>query len=883
MCSKLYGLICICWLCALGTLDASAQSQIPARDSLKPISRVKVRALQYLLGGTGDGTYRQTAVRTNDNWVDNVLKEEFEPLVWQDSLAMTMNVRLNLLAADLRRMAIVFQSSGSRHEQSRELKQRIEVGLENILMYFKPGSPRPGNWYPWLINLPNNLGATGLLMESSLSEDLLDRLRNALRDQLSGKMVLTGTNAAWEARNHIYLALLDKDTDRLQRAADYVFRTVRYGTKQGVREDYCYLYHGQLPYAGGYGTGFAQTVAEFIYVFADTPFAISPRHFDVVANLLLEHTRWFLVDGHIDLHVRGRTFKRQDSWNRILEAVLVLAQIQDERREEMTNTALAMLSANPEVELTLTSAGFADRLPRQPAALPTGFRYWPTGEIGVYRQPAYHVGFRQFSERVQDYEYLNREDGGEGEEGWNLAYGFTNILRTDGSGSWYTAGEMRPEIDMEHLPGITSRIGGHPVNPKFKRDPNKLTMSTTGFSLNFGTSNFAGGVGWKDGGLAGFILEPAYGDYVAQKSLHFFPQGFWALGSGITSTAAPDDVSHKPVHTTLFQWVSVNGRPILELPDDQIILNEGTQISLKRVPWLWLQEDSIGVVFPTPTDIMVRVRGRVITAWLDHGSHPKNDRYAYAMLPHASPRDTEDFADELPFLPVRYDGNVHAVKEKVGQSESLVFFKPDTALGIRSASPALVYHRKDEKGGIYTVQNPLHNQEPIKLSVEELAVEITNAGSEVQVEKSTSGSSEIHVSGTQGRIYRFGYGNYGGAVSKAPRYEINTASYQEFEVSASSDPEKTILTVRLPEEAIREKFHLSVHFSKSQRLYDFTEADILDRPLPNTVRYQWPRAPAVGPAVFWEYLKQTHGRFHLYLVTQSIETVGQFDVPNFEK
>src|SRR5690606_33817135 len=114
--------------------------------------------------------------------------------------------------------------------------------------------------------------------------------------------------------------------------------------------------------------------------------------------------------------------------------------------------------------------------------------------------------------------------------------------------------------------------------------------------------------------------------------------------SGITSTAAPDDVTKKPVHTTLFQWVSKKDKPVLELPDDKILLDEGAQISLNIVPWLWLQDDSIGVVFPTPTDIMVRVKGRVITAWLDHGSHPLNDRYAYAMLPHASRKDTEDFA-----------------------------------------------------------------------------------------------------------------------------------------------------------------------------------------------------------------------------------------------
>src|SRR5690606_29822077 len=162
------------------------------------------------------------------------------------------------------------------------------------------------------------------------------------------------------------------------------------------------------------------------------------------------------------------------------------------------------------------------------------------------------------SERVQDYEYLGREDSGKGEEGWNLAYGFTNILREDGTSSWYSdeeEGAMLADLDLEHLPGTTSRIGGNPVNLPFQPDPAKLTMSTTGFSLNFGTSPFAGGAGWEDGGVAGFVLEPAYGGFIAKKSLHFFPEGFWALGSGIQSTAPAGDMANKPIHTTVLQWV----------------------------------------------------------------------------------------------------------------------------------------------------------------------------------------------------------------------------------------------------------------------------------------------------------------------------------------
>src|SRR5690606_29137060 len=129
-----------------------------------------------------------------------------------------------------------------------------------------------------------------------------------------------------------------------------------------------------------------------------------------------------------------------------------------------------MLTNKPNIILNLTSTSFADQINLTAANFPVGFRYWPSGEIGAYKQPTFHVGFRQYSSRVQDYEYLNRADGGEGEEGWYLSYGFTNILRADGRGSWYSKEgnrSMLPNIDMEHLPGTTVRVGSYPLNPKF--------------------------------------------------------------------------------------------------------------------------------------------------------------------------------------------------------------------------------------------------------------------------------------------------------------------------------------------------------------------------------------------------------------------------------
>ena len=869
-----------------GTSNASDSYAKPLHsdsDSMALLQKVKDRSIVYLLGLPGNGAFRQKAVKENDKWIERIIVNKFTPLVWDETAALTMNVKINEYAGELRRMAIVFRTKGSKYEQNPELKRRIIAGLENVLKYYNPKTPRPGNWYQWLISLPNNIGSTALLMESFLPADLLNRLRAELRYELSPRLVLTGTNAAWESRNHIYLALLDKDINRLKRAADYVFRTVRYGTESGVREDYCYLFHGRIPYAGGYGAGFVQTIAEFIYVFDGTPFAISPVHREIIINLVLEHTRWFLVAGETDLHVRGRTLKKEGNWNLILESLIVLAQINDPRQNDLTQTTMAMLKTSLEENLNLTGAGFADAIKKVDAELPGGFRYWPTGEIGVYKQPDFHIGFRQFSNRVQDYEYLKREDGGEGEDGWNLPYGFTNIVREDGTGSWYNKGGMLPDIDMEHLTGTTSRIGGNPVNPPFSIDPaHPDYKATTGFSLNFGKSEFAGGAGWEDGGVAGFILQPAYGEFIAKKSLHFFPEGYWALGSGISSTTKAGELKGKPIHTTLLQWACSKSDPVLVLPERTMVLSGGLDSSIENAKWFWIKDENIAVVFYEPANIKVRLTNNIISAWIDHGSQPSSDRYAYAVLPSISLDQTKRFAQDMPFKPVRYDDNVHAVKEVKGSSESIVFFAPDSCFGIKSQAPAIVYRKGSGDGGVYSIQDPFHKNGKIKLTVDKIPGLISLPDKNVNIERSASGTANIEVSSALGRIYRFGYGDKG-KTAKSMIWKDLPESSDKFNVEAKSDAQNTILTVHLPDEAIRDGYLLSVHHAKSQRYHDFTEADIIDRPSPNIVRFRWNRTNANGPVVFADYWKVKDGQYKVYLVTKLIEESDSFTVPKFDK
>lgn len=835
-----------------------------------PMKIVRSRAVSLLLGGGGDGERQRQLLESNHRWCGEQLRQPFQPVTWEDKSGIDIGNRLAERAAMLSRMAVVYRSDPSGLRKSPELRQRIEETLANILEHFNPQTPRPGNWYHWLIPLPNHLGATLLLMDSDLDARLNDRTLEALRFQLR-VMNLEGVNAAWESRNHMYLALLDGDKARMQRAADHAFKSVRYGRNGGVREDFAYTFHGVIPYAGAYGAGFVQTVSQFIYLFDGTPWAAPAWKAELVTNTLLEHSRWFLFGGNADMHVMGRNYawgKSAFGFSSVTEAFLLLSQVDTHRRGELTATAVALLAMKPGAAPGL--GGFADRLPQIPGKLPTGFRYWPSGEIGAFHAATFHVGFRQYSSRVQDYEFLTMR----GAEGWNLPYGFTTLMRADGTGSWFdqntveteARSSMIREIDMQHLPGTTARQDGNPVNQV-------KDFEYTGYGLNFGTSPFAGGAGGKDGGAAGFILIPPYSGFQARKSLHFFREGFWALGSGIESSGG-NWKEGQAVHTTVLQWPCSAAKPALFVDGIEFPLRKDTTV--KTVRWLWLER--LAVVFAEPTKISIRRRGPVVTAWIDHGVRPKGAAYAYANLPDSTLEEAARFAKTLPVRPLRRDPAVHAVVDEARGHGSYVFFEPGACQDVESQQPLVLYRDFGNEGGLLSLQDPLHQQAPLHLSAK-ISGKINKADPEFEFGKEPDGRTQISLVPFPGRIYQAGHGPAGKEIPATPRMDLSTL--RQFRVETDSDATRTLLTVHLPPKLKEGDYELSIHGDRGHLVAPLTAKDILDHPAPGVTRYTWLRKQD-GAALSGNRKPQTEGDFRMLLRTGMSEAVEYFTVPVFK-
>lgn len=416
---------------------------------------VKARTVELLAGGAGNGPRRTRALASLDERVEALLAKPVVVLTWpavEDEA--TLNQHINSQLGSVLSLAEGWASPGGRFVDDPQVLARALASLDNILTLYNADTPRPGNWYYWLIAIPDKLGAIGLLLEPGLPPPLRTRLEASLVFQLRG-MNLSGANAAWEARNHAYLALLQQDPERLQRSAQRIFDTVRYSADGGVREDFSYLFHGHIPYAGVYGAGFAETVAQFMFLFDGTRWSASPERRQLLVNLLLEHFRWFVVAGVWDPVVNGRVYDNLRRADGALAAMLFMTRVSHDATAELRGAAAALLRDGTAVHGSV--AAFADALVDVAPQPVHGLRYWHTADMGAWADDGYHVSFRQYSRRVQDYEYLNRQ----GPSGWNFAYGFTHISRT--GREWFdgpTETQAVHDIDWDHLP-VRPAAPGH--------------------------------------------------------------------------------------------------------------------------------------------------------------------------------------------------------------------------------------------------------------------------------------------------------------------------------------------------------------------------------------------------------------------------------------
>lgn len=711
-------------------------------------------------------------------------------------------------------MAQAYRARGSANRESDTLKNRIEAEMKKGLRWTAPGTARPGNWYQWLISIPQALGPALIRLEGKIDQALFDQNLKAMVD-LTKEPGLSGANAVWEGRNHFYLGLLQHDKKRVALGLKVLEREITVGEGGGgILEDYSFQFHGRLLHTSGYGSGYAYSIAEIMYLCEGTRWEIADERCQLLKRHLIEHARWTIWHGVYDLSVRGRGVLRASGETPHLDAMLLLGAGKGAERDDCRHAALVMMTQG-DAHPTLLTAGLADELGEGKPVPLTGFRHFYATDFAAFRRSDFYASVRMYSDRLIDYE----GNWDQNLSGWFLCYGLTYFSRS-GDELWRDGAIQSQDFDWDRLPGTTARVGVHPAK-----------------AYNLGTSSFAGGAGGEtneSGGVCGFILKPAAGDFVARKSYFFFTNGFAALGSGITSSA----VRAEPVVTTITQWSAATGGIPLMLSGDRTIDAIDGDASWSNVQWAWY--DGVGYLFLEPVTLRGHRRGKLVTLWMDHGNKPKDAKYAYVVLPAATQGETARLSRVPPVRILGQDEKSHTVEDVGNGSIGAVYWKEGQASGTTVDAPAVIYIEPRGSGRVVSVSNPLHTAANLSVS---LVGELPTASArpdEVTVEQKRDGS-RLSIQTDNGRIYRVGFG--AANVQQQPREDVIARSGFRTEAATKWTALGSTITITatFPKSVEPEGQRLFIRGPQGHLRKELTDADVIDRPAANVARYRWTR------------------------------------------
>ena len=732
--------LCLAFLVviALGQPASSA----PESD----LVRVRANLLGYW---TGEGADRNDPVvvaslRDIEGAASDALSSMLPDGSWSDIDYVTkpdLEARVARHLGQIERMALGFRTPGQSRYQDPDLVRAIEKSLSFIRPLVGEDCAKPGNWWYWQIAMPRSLGETLLLMEGQLSpatvvdvratiryllmEDAIDSPRPSQKGYWhrtllpaagpTGKdtTLLTGQNRIWVAMNHLYLALSTGDARRAEMVKEAFTDGVRVQEGEGIKEDYSFHQHGPLLYTGGYGRGFTEDVAQYIWIARGTQYQLPAAGLDVFGRYLLDGTVWCIYENYYDPSVRGREITRgNDRPMGVPFPLLVLANVPNPRREKAIGAAKRFLQINPSYRMRSALLWAAIEDTTIAPSTPLGHRHYWKSDYSVHRRPSFFTSLRMWSERTKPAELIN----GEGLSSWHQSDGLLWVFLR---GSDYVTHDVMPTLDWLRLPGTTVERKRLAPAEGYDHWPPPAAKRA-----------FVGGAFTPDHGVSAMELAAAASALTARKSWFFFGDEIVCLGSDINCP------SENPSETIVNQW---------PLTDATAPLTIDGETKPAALPWSaeipgprWAHCDGIGYWFPEPQRVEVKREMQTgswralsetqeetiysnpfLTLWFNHGPRAADAAYAYAILPGRTAAQTQAFAAGNEITILAHDKRVHAVRQNQRGAVGVVFWEPGAAGKLSTDRACIACYEETADGLTLAVSDPTHAASTFRVAIDE--------------------------------------------------------------------------------------------------------------------------------------------------------------------
>lgn len=543
--------------------------------------------------------------------------------------------------------------------------QEMADGVNKAFTYWasiKGANPDDPNWVgPWSTNwwensngVPRRFGPIGVVMKEALTEESMDLILSRVNKEGSAD---SGQNALWNTQNALYWSLAAGDSAQLKKVVENNLAVnLRVGglTDEAIQVDNTFHCHGYQLYTNGYGKSLFSDMALWIDLLAGTDYALSQDVLDLMADYMLGGTRWM---------IRGDLLELADGYKGSGKSASgYIEPLQRMIKNDPKNAAeykKVLDSITGDSGTTYNGAN--------------GNNYMWTSALMSHMREDYGVNVRMNNRGMKSTEWRATWPGTD--------YGNLIFWTADGTASVMIDGDEYNSVydtyDWRHVPGVTAPFA-LATHYGFDNDANDC------WGVSDGTYGATAYTFYKHDGTN----KRTWG----QIGYFFFDDEYVALGAGIGSN------HDAAIHTTLNQTkagddVSVNGETVATGTDDVTYQAD------------YVYNNKIGYVFPQQTEVHVSnlnhtdkkypsVRGLgysdtegdhfgtteedTFSLWIDHGTKPESESYAYIVLPNKTEEDVAAYSESNQITIVANTEKVQAVRHEGLKQTQINFYEAGT-------------------------------------------------------------------------------------------------------------------------------------------------------------------------------------------------------------
>ncbi len=648
-------------------------------------------------------------------------KREDAPALFRGApLGRTFDMTLEY--GELRTLAIGWATYGSPLYKNEELLADILWAMDWMYRHFYGRDVmedrgwrdwRLFNWWDWKIGTPLNLMDAMVLVDDYLT---LEQKREylALFDMVVPEPFDYASNKVHFGQLISESGILTECPERIVCGRDGIEDTYMYADGwvndgQGFYRDGSYVFHTRHPMTGVYGRAHFDSVIRYTAILNGSEFAMKQERVDIIYSWLYKTFLPFCRMGSYMRVVLGRDPEGEvhGAYGFMKNLVELYDLSTPEKKGEIAALLQNLVAEHPAFDgencndffdhLTLHEyvtyrRAMADHSGSFERALGTYVFNNMERVVQHNEKSAFALGIS--SSRIYNYECINHQNM----NGWYHGDGMLNCYADP---MQYDAAYWE-NVDPYRIPGTTAD----------NRQREVTTIAQANEYLS--SQDFVGGLSAGGTGLAAMQLESYHsdgklistrfyaptGEYggpppardctLMAKKAYFFMNGY-AVCLG-TDIHAEDNA---PVYTVVDnrkdRYIFENGA-IAGMQKDPVVINgEAVEVTGTDTDYPAVRSVTVGAVSYctfAPQTLTLRRAGDFTQVLWQHGVNPKDESYAYAVLPHACPKGAAAFCENAPVEIVANNASVQMVKTAGGRYG--VFWQAGECGGIAASAPLLV-------------------------------------------------------------------------------------------------------------------------------------------------------------------------------------------------